>query len=115
MKNKFFLSLLAVGAAFAHTPGFAAGPEIRTTQCIYITGKSVKTSAPCTVKVYARATSASEEWAWDNGARTVVKMSGEGISVNDQAAEERKASEIIDVEAYCYAIKATNEIYCWAK
>ena len=115
MKKSFCLSLLAASAVFSPTLSIAAGPEIRTTECIYITGKSVKANAPCTVKVYARATSATEEWKWDNGTRTVVKMSNEGILVNDQEAEERNASEIIDVEAYCYAIKATDEIYCWGK
>jgi hypothetical protein len=115
MKKTFYFSLLAAGAIFAQTHSIAAGPEVRTTKCIYITGKSVKANAPCTVKVYARATSASEEWIWDNGTRTIVKMSDKGVLVNNQKAEERNASEIIDVEAYCYGIKATDETYCWGK
>ena len=115
MKKTFYLSLITAGAAFASKQSIAAGPEIQTTECIYITGKSVKATARCTVKVYARATSATEEWEWDNGARTIVKMSDKGILVNDQKAEERNASEIIDVEAYCYRIKATDETYCWGK
>lgn len=115
MKTLFFLALLAASVAFPSTPGFAAGPEILTTECIYITGKSVKANAPCIVKVYATATSATEKWEWDNGTRTTVKMSDQGILVNGREAEERNASEIIDVEAYCFAIKATDEIYCWGK
>ncbi|GBE44069.1 hypothetical protein BMS3Bbin10_02154 [bacterium BMS3Bbin10] len=115
MKKALCLSLFAFGAAFAQTPSFAAGPEIRTTKCIYITGKSVKTNVPCTVKVYARAKSATEEWEWDNGTRTVVKMSDKGISVNGREAEERNASKVTDMEAYCYGIKATDEVYCWGK
>ena len=115
MKKTFCLSLLAAGAVFTPTYSIAAGPEIWTTECIYITGKSVKANAPCTVKVFARATSATEEWKWDNGTSTIVKMSDKGILVNDQAAEERDASGIIDVEAHCYGLKATDEIYCWGK
>jgi hypothetical protein len=115
MKKLFGLSLLATFAAFALTPSLAAGPEIHTTECVYIVGKSVKANAPCTVKVYATATSATEEWKWNNGTRTNVKMSDKGILVNDQDAEERNASEIMDMEAYCFGIKATNKIYCWGK
>jgi len=115
MKKSFCLPLLAALAAFAQTPSFAAGPEIWTTECVHIVGKSVKANAPCTVKVYARATSATEEWEWKNGTRTVIKMSDKGIFVNDRKAVERKTSEIIDMEANCFGIKATNEIYCSGK
>jgi len=112
MIKLFCLSLLTLGVAFAQSPSLAAGPEILKSECIYIAGKKVKASAICTVKVYARATSATEEWEWNNGTRTVVKMSDEGILVNGQEAEKRDASEIIDVELDCLGIKATEEIYC---
>ena len=104
-------ALLVVSTAFAQTPGFS-GPEIWAGKCIYITGKSVKTHAPCSIKVYANAFSATEVWEWENGTRTVVKESDKGIFVNDQAAEKRNASGIIDVKANCVGIKATDEIYC---
>ena len=65
-------ALLVVSTAFAQTPGFS-GPEIWAGKCIYITGKSVKTHAPCSIKVYANAFSATEVWEWENGTRTVVK------------------------------------------
>lgn len=112
MRKLFCLPLLSAITVFAQTPALAAGPEIWKTECIHIVDKKVKASSPCTVKVYARATSASEEWEWKNGARTTVKMSDEGTFVNGQAAEKRDASEIIDVELDCLGIRGKSEIYC---
>ena len=36
---------------------------------------AIRSYYACTVEVLANASSASEEWTWDDGTRTVVKMS----------------------------------------
>ena len=114
MKKIIAFALLAIAAISVQTPGFAAGPETYKSGCVYIAGTQVKADVPCTVKVYANATSATEVWEWDNGNHTEVKMSDAGITVNGQTAEKFDASEILDVEEpVCYRIKASGKIYCW--
>lgn len=114
MKNILPLLLLIFGIVFVQTSSFAAGPEIWKSGCAYFIDKKVKTEAACTVKVYANATSATEEWEWENGNHTVVKMSDKGIFLNGKAAEKIDASEFLDVEeTHCYKIVASGKIYCW--
>jgi len=114
MKKVTAVALLASAAIFVQTSGFAAGPETYKSGCVYIDGSEVKADVPCTVNVYANATSATEVWEWDNGNHTEVKMSAAGITVNGQAAKKFDASEILDVEEpNCYKIKASGKIYCW--
>lgn len=112
MSKLFCPSLFAAVFIFAQYPAHAAGPEIWKGECVHIVGKKVKASSPCTVKVYATATSASEEWEWKGGARTSVKMSDAGTFVNGQPAEKRDASEIIDVELDCLGIRGKRDIFC---
>ncbi len=114
MKNMLCLFLVSIGAISMQSSSFAAGPEVWKSGCAYFLGNEQKALSSCTVKVYANATSATEKWQWDNGNHTVVKMSDEGIFVNDQKADEYDGSQILDVEdTHCYKIKSTSKVYCW--
>lgn len=105
------LSLFLIGT----TPTLAAGPEVWETACLYHDGTKTVTSTLCTVSVYANATSASEEWQWENGNFTKVETSNTGITVNSKPAEIfEEFWQHIDVEATaCYRIIGSDEFYCW--
>ena len=114
MKKLLCVFLIIIGAISIQSSSFAAGPEVWKTGCAYFLGNGRKALSSCVVKVYATATSATEKWEWDNGNHTVVKMSDEGIFVNDQKAEEYDGSQILDIEdTHCYRIKTTSKVYCW--
>jgi hypothetical protein len=115
MKKLFILPLLFASAVANHTSSNAAGPEVWDATCFYVVDQRVQSEVPCVVKVYASATSATEEWEWQNGAHTVVKMSDEGTFVDGQRADEKMGEEIIGADAYCYALQSADNIFCWSK
>lgn len=112
MKKLFFLPLL-VASAVAQTPSNAAGPEVWEATCFHVSDHKVRSEVPCVIRVYARSTSATEEWEWQNGTNTVVKMSDEGTFVDGQGADEKIGEELIGADANCYALRLVDEIFCW--
>ncbi|MTI44398.1 hypothetical protein E1178_12345 [Roseibium hamelinense] len=104
-------TLLALG--FSLNVAAAGGPEIWSAICMRISAQEIQKVGPCTIKVIANATSATETWEWSDGARTIIKTAAEShATVNDEAAVEREAPMFVDQDAACLEITAKQLVYC---